>query len=130
MFQKKNTKNASFTFEPVLLHDVVLHLRRHLLWEGGQVGRLFPARQVQRLGRSSTAGRLVLNVGLDELRGGVRNGLVGGRVAAGAGVAQAGAREHLHLVELVREVDVTVDGSLGALRLVVAVVAVVGDAVG
>lgn len=123
---------ATFTFiEPVLLHDVVLHLRCHLLRDGGQVGRLFPTRQVQRFGRSSTATTcLVLDVGLDELRGGVRNGLIGGRVAAGAGVAQAGAREHLHLVELVGEVDVAVDGSLGALLLVIAVAAVVGDAVG
>lgn len=125
-------KTATFTFiEPVLLHDVVLHLRCHLLRDGGQVGRLFPTRQVQRFGRSSTATTcLVLDVGLDELRGGVRDGLIGGRVAAGAGVAQAGAREHLHLVELVGEVDVAVDGSLGALLLVLAVAAVVGDAVG
>lgn len=124
-------KTATFTFiEPVLLHDVVLHLRCHLLRDGGQVGRLFPARQVQRFGRSSTTTtRLVLDVGLNELRGGVRDGLICGRVAAGAGVAQAGAREHLHLVELVGEVDVAVDGSLGALLLVLAVVAVVGDAV-
>lgn len=67
---------------------------------------------------------------MDELRGGVRNRLVGGRVAAKAAVAQAGAREQLHLVEFVREVDVTVDGSIGAQLLALTVVAVVSDAVG
>lgn len=123
-------KKKGFTFEPILLHDVVLHLRCHLLWEGGQVGRLLPARQVQKFGRGSPGSSLVLDVGLDELCGGVRDGLVGGRVAARAGVAQAGAWEHLHLVELVREVHVTVDGGLRALLLALAVVAVVGDAVG
>lgn len=74
---------------------------------------MFPARQVQRLGSSATVGRLILNVGLDELRGGVRDGLVRGqRVAARACVAHVGVGEHFDLVELVGEVHVAVNGRL------------------
>lgn len=123
-----------FTFiQHVLLHDVILHLYCHLLWYWWQIGGLFPAGQVQRLCYCTAGGCLVLNVGLNKLRGGVWNGFVcGGGISTWTCVAHVGAGEHFNLVQLVGEVHITVNGCLWAklsALFAVCMVSIVGYAV-
>lgn len=120
-----------FTFDEHTLLSNVLHLCCHLLWNRGQVGGLLlPTGQVQRLCHRPGSSCLILNVGLNELRGGVRDGFIRGRgVAIWTRVAHAGVGKHFNLTELVSEVHVAVNGRLRAALGVFSVVPVIGDAI-
>lgn len=91
---------------------------------------MFPAGYVQRLCYSTGSSCLILNVGLDELRGGVRDGLIrGGGVAIWTRVAHVGVGKHFNLAELVREVHVAVNGRLRTALRVFGMVPIIGYAV-
>lgn len=107
----------------VLLHDAVLYF---LLLLRGPLAAL-PVRFLVRVGAAHVVGA---QAGLNELGGGVRRGLA--RRPHQAPVLQVGAVERFHLVDLVGEVNVSVEGRVRCQEVAGFAVhlTVVGDAVG